>query len=215
MVAALVAPSDGKPATNYLDILNRMKRIVGVESDTALAKAMGLRQSSISSAKAREQVPPTWAVQLATDYGVSLDWIMFGFEPGSKECNKEERPSLPKETLPPPPEQQKSSAIRVPQKDYDISELVAKTIKVLQSDSIFRTALTSNIEAFHHGVNLEDRINNLEKRMHEQMAGAISGIQDQLNDIAKTNETLRQENQDLRTELDRRDRADDAFGDTG
>lgn len=215
LVAPLVAPSGSQPATDFLHILDRMKQVVGVESDTALAKALGLRQSSISSAKARKQVPPTWAVQVAADYGVSLDWLMFGVEDKATKYETEQSLPFPEVSQPQQRSPLSATEVSVPQKSYDISDLVAKTIQVLQSDSIFRTALTSNIEAFHHGVEIEDRINDLEKRMHEKMDAAMTGIQSQLNEIVNANETLRQENKELQNELNRCSREEDLLGDTG
>lgn len=66
--------------TNYLDVLERMKLVTNTTSDTAFAKSIGIRQSSVSAAKERQSIPPTWAIQIAEEYGVSLDWLMFGQE---------------------------------------------------------------------------------------------------------------------------------------
>ena len=45
------------------------------------------------------------------------------------------------------------------------SDLLVKTAKILESQSIYRTALRNNIEAFHNALNSEIEIKNLKDRM--------------------------------------------------
>ncbi len=77
-VAPLVAPFATEGATTFSDILDRLKKELGTKSDTSFAKALGLRQSSVSGAKKRQQIPPAWAVQVAARTGASLDWLLLG-----------------------------------------------------------------------------------------------------------------------------------------
>lgn len=87
-VANSVADEAPSSATTFDAVLERMKEVTGVKSDTAFAKSLGLNQSSVSGAKERQSIPPTWAIQIAEKYGVSLDWLMFG--EGSKKRKKNE-----------------------------------------------------------------------------------------------------------------------------
>lgn len=73
-----VAQNQEVRATGYSDILNRMKMVAGVKSDTALARVLGINQSSVSSAKERQSIPPAWAMLLSEKFGVSIDWIWLG-----------------------------------------------------------------------------------------------------------------------------------------
>ena len=70
----------------------------------------------------------------------------------------------------------KCSAVAEPNADYPAPHrispensyhdtLVKKTITVLSSDSVFRRALDSNIEAFHEAVTIKERLANNEARL--------------------------------------------------
>lgn len=59
-------------------ILGRMKVAVNAKSDTELGIKMGLKQSAISSAKTRGQVPAAWIVSMAQGHGISADWLLTG-----------------------------------------------------------------------------------------------------------------------------------------
>ena len=66
-----------------------MKVATNTKSDTAFAKSLGLYQSSVSSAKERQSIPPAWAVQIAEMHGVSIDWLMFGDGSQTRKKNEE------------------------------------------------------------------------------------------------------------------------------
>ncbi|MBF0482810.1 MAG: helix-turn-helix domain-containing protein [Desulfovibrionaceae bacterium] len=67
--------------------------------------------------------------------------------------------------------------------DVKISDLLTKTAKVLESDTIYRTALTSNINAFHQAVLSEKTLAIMEKRM--------SDVEKRLEGLEKENAALR------------------------
>ena len=56
----------------------RLKKAAGVETDTAFASFLGLRQGSISGAKKKKQLPHAWFFQVAEKTGVSSDWLFWG-----------------------------------------------------------------------------------------------------------------------------------------
>lgn len=62
-------------------LLGRIKLALGVRSDTAVARALGLSQSTMSSAKKKKQIPSSWIIQIAKEKGVSLDWLVYGAVP--------------------------------------------------------------------------------------------------------------------------------------
>jgi hypothetical protein len=91
--ATSVACSNNKPATDFNEVLDRLKQFFNVKSDTALARALGLRQSSVSTAKSKKQIPPAWLLKVSLEYGVSLDWLVYGtgqmkLDEGAKEEKK-------------------------------------------------------------------------------------------------------------------------------
>lgn len=205
LVADVVADGAVSSATNYLDILGRMKLVTGTKSDTAFAQSIGLRQSSVSAAKERQSIPPAWAVQIAQDYGVSLDWLMFGKGEAKREA-AQERPE-PAQAAPVRAETVATTYNDMGQPAANIADLVAKTIEVLQSQTVFQTALQSNIEAFHHAIVLEKKIDQVEDRI----MGKISG---RLDALETSNHRLEAENAQLRQELEQ-SRAESAVRNTG
>ena len=56
----------------------RAKKALGVETDTALAKSLGVAQSVIGGYNRRNTVPLEQCVKIAERTGVSLDWLILG-----------------------------------------------------------------------------------------------------------------------------------------
>ena len=56
----------------------RAKKALGVETDTALAKALGVAQSVIGGYNRRNTVPLEQCIKIAERTGVSLDWLILG-----------------------------------------------------------------------------------------------------------------------------------------
>jgi len=75
---ALVAGLTVEDATKSTEILGRLKLASNTKSDTDLARALGLKQSSISTAKTRGMIPSAWIVNAARLFNVSTDWLIFG-----------------------------------------------------------------------------------------------------------------------------------------
>lgn len=59
-------------------VLARFKSVFGVKTDTDLAKCLGLQQGSISKAKQKKSVPPSWITTVALTRGISADWLLTG-----------------------------------------------------------------------------------------------------------------------------------------
>jgi len=59
--------------------------------------------------------------------------------------------------------------------DFKMVDMVTKTVEVLESDTIYRTALASNINAFHQAVNSERTLARLEERM-AQLEQRVEGL---------------------------------------
>jgi hypothetical protein len=233
-VACSVAPYGTQHATNFSGILARLKDATGAKSDTGFAKALGLRQSSVSSAKKREQIPPAWAVQVAEMTGASLDWLLFGkivqpigrinrtatpknkgedvqierewqTDSGAAEVRQgnEYRQAGESQSGPIYNDRAEDTPHDEPAPRPSISELLTKTAKVLESETVYQTALTSNIEAFYHSVVLEERINANELKTNKMFQEMRAEIQ-----------SVRNENQQLREEM-QRDRDQEVTEDTG
>lgn len=215
-VAVQVADGPDTSATTFDAILSRMKLATEAKSDTAFAKLLGLSQSSVSGAKERQSIPPAWAIQIAEKYAVSIDWLMFGhgdMERGGGMMFKTAK--LPNPQMDPATCADRSGKIEpdgLPdssiyndssRRSMSIADMLSKTAKVLESDTVYREALYSNIEAFHHGVTMDERVNKMEQQFSQTMAS----FQSQLDQ-------LRDENQQLRHELEE-SRSQSAVRDTG
>lgn len=86
-----------------------------------------------------------------------------------------------------------SQAEQIPAEDFKMSDMLTKTAEVLESDTIYRTALASNINAFHQAVNsertlarLEERMAQLEQRV-EVLADANAGLKRRLEQHEEIN----------------------------
>ena len=56
----------------------RIKEAVGVKTDIALAKVLGIKHSSVASAKDRKSIPLKWIVEISDNYDISCDWLLYG-----------------------------------------------------------------------------------------------------------------------------------------
>ncbi|MGJ8514663.1 hypothetical protein R84981_001140 [Carnimonas sp. R-84981] len=59
-------------------IMQRMRGVVGVDSDYQLAKFLGISTSALSNWRKRGSIPIDQCMSLCVTYGVSLDWLIFG-----------------------------------------------------------------------------------------------------------------------------------------
>jgi len=73
--------SSEKKESTFEDQFARLKQASGAESDTALARSLGISQGSISAAKQKQQIPPGWVKIISSKYSVSADWLFFGEGP--------------------------------------------------------------------------------------------------------------------------------------
>jgi len=90
-VAGLVAGLTSEDATACQEILGRLKCASGANSDAELADLLGLKRSSISTAKTRNMIPSSWIINTANLFNISSDWLIFG-EHSKKEIALAETP---------------------------------------------------------------------------------------------------------------------------
>lgn len=60
------------------DVLARLKQLFDISSDSALSRQLDTTPQTISSWRARQRVPYAVCIEIATQYGVSLDWLLLG-----------------------------------------------------------------------------------------------------------------------------------------
>ena len=67
---------------NFLEIFKRLQT-VGINTQQELAKSVGITQSAVADAKRRGNFPNGWAVAIAKQHGVSLDFLLSGETSGA------------------------------------------------------------------------------------------------------------------------------------
>ena len=127
----------------------RTKKITGWNKKAELADFLDIKPSSVSGAKKRGTFPIEWAYKIAKKYNSSTDWIIDGKDHGCINDIKPNEPFLKYENL-------------------RISEKLQKTAEILESETIYRTALAANIDAFHHAVAQDNQVRKNEKELAAQ-----------------------------------------------
>jgi hypothetical protein len=59
-------------------LFERLLRVTGAKTDSALARILNIKPQSVVAAKKRRQIPPGWIIALSREYDVSADWLFFG-----------------------------------------------------------------------------------------------------------------------------------------
>lgn len=81
-------------------VLDRMQRVFGVKNDNQLGEALQVNRSTLGSWVARDSVPYAICVDIASERGISLDWLLTGegaMHRGSGENYVANEPSNPRE----------------------------------------------------------------------------------------------------------------------
>ena len=216
-------------ANCFDEVFSRIMDAVGTTKAVDVANALGISQQSISGAKSKAKIPEKWLSKISDKFGVSSDWLRTGdgemkrsgakFAWTSVGLERQDKPGIEDpgplrgdETCASPT---KAAAERSAQqvdaqgdriygnapsrRDISIADMLAKTARVLESDTVYREALYSNIEAFHHGVTMDERLSKMDSKFDQ---------------VTQRLDALEAENQRLRQELEH-SRAQSAIRDTG
>lgn len=75
-----------------------------------------------------------------------------------------------------------------------MTEMVTMTVEVLESETIYRTALASNIRAFHQAVRSERTLAKLEERVAAMEAKLehVAQLEQRMEELERENQELRQ-----------------------
>ena len=91
-VPGSVPGSSRKPGTAN-EIIARLKQATGSHTHTELGACLKISQASVSKAIAKNEIPPAWLVAIGSDFGASIDWLLYG-EGDSRAALKADRDDL-------------------------------------------------------------------------------------------------------------------------
>lgn len=151
---------DSKKMFAFDDILSRVKMILDTESDKDVASAIGMRPNTFHMRKKNNSIPLIEFVTLADSKKVNMDWLIYGSGPIYKDAD-------------PKPEKQTQSATDNVQPDCGhrqgkITDLITKTIEILESNTVYSGALSANIDAFHEAARTEKKLIDLQVSMESR-----------------------------------------------
>jgi hypothetical protein len=226
----LLPSSSKKPGADFESTLDRMKTACRVKSDKMLADALDVKHSTITTSRRRGAVPASWLLTISDKTGVSVDWLRTG-EGEMKRGGAQFAKIRPGERWDDPrpgsedgplwkaglyqrhkeePEPQASIYDDSEGEDFDLAEVLAQTLDILKSKTVYTTAIVSNIKAFHKAITTEKKIDEMQGQLNQ----ALSSFQDQLDKTNQLVQGLRSENAQLRHDLEE-SRAASAVRDTG
>ncbi|KAF5054186.1 helix-turn-helix protein [anaerobic digester metagenome] len=182
-----------------------------------LAQKIGVTTNSIQNYE-KGQVPSgDIVVRLAKEFDCSTDWLLAGEGAGLGQ-KKTAAWKLTREAA--SDTFAKTSGIGAPtvslhndHEEFDFAEVMAQTIDILKSKTVYTTAIVSNIKAFHKAITTEQQIENMQGQLNQALA-SFASFQEQLDKTNQVLANLRAENQQLRQELEQ-SRAGSALSDTG
>ncbi|WP_300154046.1 helix-turn-helix domain-containing protein [Solidesulfovibrio sp.] len=166
--------------------IKRLRLAINVNDIGELASFLGISRQAINKARSAKKIPPSWFIQVGQGTNVSIDWLVSGDGP-----MRRGETAVPATTSAPPTA---DAFLTAPQEEFRMSDMLTKTAEVLESDTIYRTALASNINAFHQAVRSERTLARLEERMGEIEAKADA--------MARELSELRRENRELKERLE-------------
>jgi hypothetical protein len=140
------------------DIIERIKEVEKIHSDVAVAQTLDISKENLSNYKTKGRIPYKAISNYCLQKGIKVDYIMNGTTPIHEN---------------------QSHIVAEPQAAYDtqqatIPNLIQKTIIILESKSVYSSALKNNIEAFHYAITCHEdlmvankRIDNLEEQIKD------------------------------------------------
>ena len=171
----------------------RIHKIRGKATLIEFATHFEMHPNTISRYEKGQNAPDAnFLDRLCTDFNIEPAWLLLGqgpMRPGDQTTAPPEHLPPCETYLPPPPAKRDSALenIQVPAEEFKISEMMTKTVEVLESNTIYRTALASNINAFHHSINMIVQIDRLEGTVAkmetdaQETKGRMSSMEKQMN----------------------------------
>ena len=132
----------------------RLKALRGKRSQDEFSQLIEININTLRGYEQGSRSPNAdTIVGICEKTNTSPNWLLFGEGP-MRRGETDPAAASPAQPQAPPPEE-----------DFKMVDMVTKTVEVLESDTIYRTALASNINAFHQAVRSERTLAQLEERM--------------------------------------------------
>ncbi|MDX9785483.1 MAG: helix-turn-helix transcriptional regulator [Desulfobacterales bacterium] len=184
---------------NFADRLKSRREFLGLTQETLAHKA-DVTKATIQNYEYGKPPKGDAVVKISKALRCTTDWLLIGEGDPNGPVTKEignEIDCVTKQKQAEPVEKQ----ARIHNaEDFKITDMVTKTMEILESETIFRTALASNINAFHQALKFEagqkardDRMAEMERRMDSQDR--------RQGELEAANTELRKENGKLKEEL--------------
>lgn len=157
-----------------IDVIKNDRNIGKGISNEDLARALGVNVKTLAAYKeGRGLLKGSVLEGLVTKFNFNSAWLIEGKSepfPGAHAkypdvCGVENDDSSGREVLPKVAGGEEMPAFR-------ISEAITSAVKILESDTPYATALHLNIKAFERGLQAEQRIDQVDKRLTESEKGA-------------------------------------------
>lgn len=159
-------------STDFSDRLKSKREELGL-TQLILANKLGISLSSVQNYESGKLPRGEHLLGLSRVLSCSIDWLMFGEEAHSLNSQP-----LPATGEPPPLDD-----------DFKMSDMLTMTAEVLESETIFRTALASNIRAFHQAVRSERTLSSLIDRV-ELLERKMEGLERENRQLKQNQEQL-------------------------
>lgn len=169
---------------------DRIRLIRGDRTQADFSALTTIPKNTLGRYERGEIVPGGEAIALlCKNIGVDPNWLLFG--EGSMRRGENAAESPQPVAVP---------AVQPIEDDWKMTDMVTMTVEVLESDTVYRPALASNIRAFHQAVRSE----RLLKRPRER-ATALDAQADRWAEIEARMGELEKENVELKRRLERQD----------
>ena len=131
----------------YLDIINKIKDIKHLHSDSQVAKVLNMTRNNLYAFKNRTNLPLKQLHTFCSQEGIRIDYLINGTLPiyeSNASGIAEPQPAYARAVGESPP--------------LDVGELIKQAHAVLTSDTGFKNALELNIKEFYRGVKMEETL---------------------------------------------------------
>ncbi|KJS02211.1 MAG: hypothetical protein VR65_06075 [Desulfobulbaceae bacterium BRH_c16a] len=183
------------PLSTFDDIFNNIKKLMNKKNQREVAAELGITASAITDAKGRNTIPDRWFETIKEKFGITKEELCetpeeklvrtYGKNPitsstGLSWKNEMDRPSHPSPAG-------QHEPISMP-------DMVKMTMIVLESETVYRSALASNVRAFYEAVMKEDEMRSLNEKI-EAMQHQMKRMEEMLLSLGASLPEKREQNQ--------------------